>query len=81
MTKDGKETDLWAEVTPEMMSDEDREGSVYIRHQPAYRSDVLNAFIKKLDSRLDSRGSNGGAHPRLQRRLGSPRDKPNPTIG
>lgn len=80
MTKDGKETDLWAEVTPEMMSDEELEGGVYVRHQPSHRSDTLNAFIKKLDSRLDARCNNSKVHPRSQRRLGSPRDKPIPKL-
>jgi hypothetical protein len=73
----GKETNLWAQVTPEMMSDEELEGNVYVRHQPSYRSDGLHAFIKKLDSRLETDNSNRwgrGAHPRLERRLGSPRE-------
>lgn len=78
MTK-GNETKLWAEVTPEMMSDEEFEPDekLYVRHQPSYRSDKLTKFIKKLDLRLDS--ENKGTHPRLQRRLGSPREKPTPT--
>lgn len=83
MTKSGKETNLWAEVTPEMMSDEELEGNVYVRHQPSYRSDGLNAFIKKLDLRLETDDSNRvgrGAHPRLERRLGSPREKPAPVL-
>ena len=52
--KDGKEAELWSEVSPEMMSDEEREGEGYVCHQPHYRSRSLNSFIKKLDSRLDS---------------------------
>ena len=84
MTKGGKETNLWAQVTPEMMSDEESDGNVYIRHQPSYRSNGLNAFIKKLDLRLEADGSNrggrGSAHPRLERRLGSPREKNIPVL-
>ena len=46
-------------------------------HQPHYRSRSLNSFIKKLDSKLDS--TNGiGKYPRLNRRLGSPHEKPIP---
>ena len=72
--KDGKEAELWSEVSPEMMSDEEREGEGYVRHQPHYRSLSLNSFIKKLDSRLDStKGME--KHPRLNRRLGSPHEK------
>ena len=45
--------------------------------QPHYRSRLLNSFIKKLDSRLDStKGIE--KHPRLDRRLGSPHEKPIP---
>ena len=52
VVKDGKEAQLWSEVSPEMMSDEEREGEGYVCHQPHYRSRSLNSFIKKLDSTI-----------------------------
>ena len=73
VVKEGKETSLWLDVKPEMMSEEEKDGEVYIRHAPSYRSDSLNRFICKLDHRLET-----GKHPRMDRRLGSPRDKPVP---
>ena len=76
MVKEGKEATLWADVIPEMMSDEEREEDYYTRHPPSYRSDVLERFITKLDARLDQEK---GAHPRLERRPGSPKDKPVPS--
>lgn len=45
VVKAGKETSLWAEITPDLMSEEEKEGDVYIRHPPSYRSDSLNRFI------------------------------------
>ena len=71
VVKDGKEAKLWSEVSTEMMSDEEREGEGYVRHQPHY------IIIKKLDSRLDStKGIE--KHPRMDRRVGSPHEKPIP---
>ena len=32
-----KEGELWADVTPDMMSEEEKDGDVYIRHQPSPR--------------------------------------------
>lgn len=75
MTK-GKEVSLWADLTPEMMSDEEVDGDVYVRHQPSYHSELVNKFILKLDTHL-ARGDKGN-HPRKKRRLGSPRNKPIP---
>ena len=54
-----------------MMSEEEKDGDVYIRHQPSYRSNTLNKFIKKLDQRLEA-DINRKKHPRLLRTLGSP---------
>ena len=53
MVKESKETTLWADVKPEMMSDEDREEDFYIRHPPSYRSKALQKFIDKLETRLN----------------------------
>ena len=36
--KEGRESVLWADVTPEMMSDEERDEEIYVRHPPSYRS-------------------------------------------
>ena len=47
-----------------MMSEEEKDGDVYIRHQPSYRSNTLNKFIKKLDQRLEA-DINRKKHPRL----------------
>ena len=72
VVKDEKEAELSSEVSPEMMSDKKD-----VCHQPHYRSRSLNSFIKKLDSKLDS--TKGiGKYPRLNRRLGSPHEKPIP---
>lgn len=48
-----------------MMSEEEKDGEVYVRHAPAYRSNSLNRFISKLDHRLDSDVPNKTIHPRL----------------
>ena len=69
----GRESELWEEVTPDMMSEEEEEGNGNIRHPPSYRSKGLNKFIAKLDKRLDTKQSK---HSRVARRLGSPREKP-----
>ena len=71
MVKEGKESELWADVTPNMMSEEEKDGDFYIRHQPSYRSNTLNKFIKKLDQRLEA-DINRKKHPCLLRTLGSP---------
>lgn len=75
VVRSGRESELWEEVTPDMMSEEEEEGNGYIRHPPSYRSKGLNKFIAKLDKRLDTKQSK---HPCVARRLGSPREKPLP---
>ena len=62
-------------VLPEMMSEEE-DGAGYIRHPPSYCSDALNAFIVKLDTGLQSKCTK---HRRLERTLGYPREKPDPS--
>ena len=44
---------FWASITPDMMSDEEKRGTKYIRHQPCYQSDRFNAFMQKLDERYE----------------------------
>ena len=75
VVKQGKEAKRWAEVTPDMMSDEelDEENKLYIRHQQSYRSTTLNSFIEKLDMRVEAGVK--GIHPRIPRQLGLPREK------
>lgn len=60
-----------------MMSEEELDEGVYVRHQPSYRSEALQRFINKLDARLDAEK---GTHPRLERRLGSPHEKSAPVV-
>lgn len=59
----------WSEVTPDMMSDEEKIDDSYVRHPPSFRSERFNKFIQKLDDRL---ANMPGSHPRYSRRLGSP---------
>ena len=61
-----KEGELWADVTPDMMSEEEKDGDVYIRHQPSYRSNTLNKFIKKLDQRLEADINRKNTHVYLE---------------
>ena len=72
-----KEAELWVDVSPEMISVEEKVGEMYIRHPPAYQSQSLDKFISKLDICLDS-GKNNNKHPRADRKLGSPHTKPIP---
>ena len=43
--KKGKEAKFWNDVTVDMMSDEEKRGELYVRHQPTYRSNTLNSEI------------------------------------
>ena len=49
--KSGREAELWS---TEMMSEEE-EVTDDIRQPPSYSSDALNAFIVKLNTRLQSK--------------------------
>ena len=75
--KEGREAELWADITPTMMSEEEKEGEVYVRHPPTYRSQAFKKFIEKLDQRLNA-STDKSKHPRMDRRLGSPRERPIP---
>lgn len=75
VVRPGKEATYWADVTADMMSDEERVGDKYIQHTPSYRSDKLNSFIKTLDKRA---GKKGKSHARFHREQGSPRKQPIP---
>ena len=55
--KERREAELWDDITPELMSEEEKVGELYIRHPPAYRSDcitleihVLNLFLRDTRS-------------------------------
>lgn len=52
-----------------MMSDEEKDGEIFTRHPPSYRSDALNKFLDKLDSRSKRKTNQ---QPRIPRRIGSP---------
>lgn len=54
MVKEGRVAELWADVTPEMKSEEEKVEQMYIWHPSAYPSQSLDKFISKLDIRLDS---------------------------
>ena len=71
-----KERRYWAEVTADMMSDEEKVGDKYVRHPPSYRSERLNRFSNKLDSRLETTPSRHARHIRV---LGSPVDRQPPS--
>lgn len=66
MVKEGREASLWAEVTPDMMSKEEQDGEVYVRHAPSYHLNALNRFISTLDHRLDT-DLPKTSHPRLDK--------------
>ena len=73
MVKEGRERELWADVLPEMMSDEElNDDGTFIRHPPSYRSKAFDKFINKLDLRLACMPS---IHPRGTRQVGSPRER------
>ena len=63
------EANFWHQITPEMMSDEEKQGEVFIRRQPSYRSQELNKFLSKLDKRYEKKPSH---QPRITRVMGSP---------
>ena len=55
-----------------MMSDEEEADGIYIRQPPSFRSDLLNNFIAKLESRCEKAPNK---QPRI---LQSPISKPVP---
>lgn len=74
-TSSKREMKYWSQVTPDMLSDEEKVGDTYVRHQPSYRSERLKRFIEKLDKRLEDTAT---SHPRHVRVLGSPVQKTPP---
>ena len=64
-----KEQEYWKHITPDMMSDEEKKGGVFIRHQPSYRSKALSSFLMKLDRRAAEKSTH---QPRSTREVGSP---------
>lgn len=73
--REGREARYWETITPDMMSDEEKAGTKYVRHQPDYRSSRFNSFIKKLDERS---GKQNSSRARFEREIGSPVQKPIP---
>ena len=61
-----------------MMSDEEELDGDFIRHPPAYRSEVFNNFILKLDSRCNKVHS---SQPRKKKDPGISSFKTNSTRG
>ena len=75
MVHPGREASFWADVTADMMSDEEKVEDKYIRHPPDYRSEKFSKFLDKLDHRATSKCKH---HARFKRDLGSPRIKSPP---
>lgn len=64
-----REQDYWKQITPDMTSDEEKRGDMFIRHQPSYRSIKLTKFLNKLDKRSTQKVTH---QPRTNRKLGTP---------
>ncbi len=65
------EKDMWADVTPAMMSgEEDIGNNTFKVHQPEWRSEELNKLFKDLDARADQAMNKG--HARKNRVIGTP---------
>ena len=62
--------------TADMMSDKEKQGSKYIRHQSDYHSERFNSFMNKLDEQNDQQNP---SHARFKREIGSPVKKPVPS--
>ena len=46
---------MWAQLTPEVISEEKlEEENIYLRHPPSYHSDLLITFFKKFDIRVEA---------------------------
>ena len=70
MIRSDREAKLWEDITPDMMSEEEKCDDTYVRHPPSYRSIAVYKFLCKLDKRCEKQMS---THPRIKRLLGSPR--------
>ena len=75
--KKESEMQTWEYITPDMMSEEEEDGDQdgFIRHQPSWRSNVLNRFISKLEKRIKKNSKNSLAK---KRRHGTTIDKDAP---
>jgi len=60
----GKEADYWMDITPDMMSDEEKINDVYVRHPPSYHSEKFHNYLIKLDKHVAAKGRN--VHARFQ---------------
>jgi len=76
VVRPGKEADYWKDVTPDMMSDEEKINDVYVRHPPSYRSEKFHNYLIKLDKRVAAKGRN--VHARFQRQEGAVLEKDPP---
>ena len=70
-----REARYWEAIAPDMMSDEEKQGTKYIRHPPEYRSERFNSFMNKLDERHEKQAK---PNARFVREIGSPAKKPVP---
>ena len=70
MIRSDREAKLWEDITPDMMSEEEKCDDTYVRHPPSYRSKAVYKFLCKLDNRCKKQMS---TPPRVKRPLGSPR--------
>ena len=59
------------------MSDEEKQGNVFVGHQSSYRSTTFTKLLNKLDRRAAAKFS---YQPRTNRELGSPVEKPIPPM-
>ena len=71
-----REQDYWKDVTPDM-SDEKKQGDVFVHHQPAYRSTTFTKFLNKLDKHAAAKSSH---QPQTNCELGSPVEKTIPPM-
>ena len=65
------EQEMWEDITPSMMSDEEDVGNNTFRiHRQEWRSQELSDFLEGLDKRADA--ATKKAHPRRNRVVGTP---------
>ncbi len=63
------EMNLWENITPNMMSDEEEVNGEFKIHRPGWRSSDFNGFLERLDARATLANSK---RPRYDRCIGTP---------
>ena len=66
----GSEQEVWQDVTPTMMSDEDVGNNIFRVHHQEWRSQEMTDILEELDRRADAAIKK--AHPRKDRVVGTP---------